>query len=160
MHFKMYLSLQWLSWRLSKGCWKFSVTCLFRNHSKCWFGAQESYYYTYTIHYIIFRILWRTENQHLFKMDIYFVTLKISLLTVTFDHFNASLLTKSINLFKKLLFGSVNLYMYESLSVCLQGCGWSSSRCTISLRSGQRRGFKLPLQLWPWHPTEGKRLKQ
>ncbi len=49
----------------------------------------------------IFRILWWSENkkeQHLFETE---MICSINVFTVTFDQFNASLLNKSTNLFKK-----------------------------------------------------------
>ncbi len=79
----------------------------------CWFAAQETFLIIINVEnscavifmwkpwYNSFRILWieNSKEQSLFEIEI--ICNNINVFTVTFDQFNASLLNKSNNIFKK-----------------------------------------------------------
>ncbi len=83
-----------------------------------WFGAQETFQININAEnscafcgYIFFRLLWwiqSSKEQHLFEIEMFCNIIKI--FTVTIDHFNATLLNRSINL--------LNTYVNVNLIKC------------------------------------------
>ncbi len=80
----------------------------------CWFAAPETFLIIISVENscaaeyvswcIFFKILESSEEQHLYEIEIFcniIFTVTLFVFTVTFDQFNASLLNKNIDFFKK-----------------------------------------------------------